>query len=49
MPKLVKVYDQFKDNYKKREEYQNEIENPHATPLRDPLLSVTDYSNGNKH
>ena len=34
MPKLVKVYNQFKDNYKKRKEYKDEIENPNANPLK---------------
>ena len=49
MPKLVKVFCQFKDNYKKRKEFIEEIETPHAIPIRDPLYSVKDYSNGNKH
>ena len=48
MPKLVKVYKRFRKNYIKREEYHNEKENSHAI-LRDPLFSVTDDGNGNKH
>ena len=54
MPKLVKVYKQFEINYKRRQEYENEIKdeqrkNLHEIPQSDPLFSIVEYSNGNKH
>ena len=54
MPKLVKVYKQFEMNYKRREELKNNIENekektPHVIHQSDPLSSIVDYGNGNKH
>jgi hypothetical protein len=54
MPKLVKVYKQFQVNYKRREEFNNNIENgkeetPHVIHQSDPLSSLVDYGNGNKH
>ena len=54
MPKLVKVYKQFEINYKRRQDYEIEIndeqrKNLHEIPQSDPLSSIVEYSYGNKH
>ena len=43
---MKRVYNQFKMNYENRENMET-IENPPGDPLCDPLISLSEFSNGN--
>ena len=54
MPALTKVYKQYILNLKNREsskneEMKDEVKIPNAIFQRDPLFSIVEFSNGNKH
>ena len=54
MPELTKVYKQYNVNLKNRESLKNEkiknkVKSPNAILQMDPLFSVIEFSNGNKH
>ena len=56
MSDLTKVYKQYMKNLTKKEKFEfeqekaeKELRRPHVIVQSDPLFSVIEYSNGNKH